>query len=133
MFGAGFGSAVALLGVTWGIASWASSGDRFELQGAMTLTDGATSTTTGCAGYRGYNDITVGAGVYVYDQQGTLVASGRLTQSVHRNDGACVFGFTVPDVPGGQDFYQVEVSHRGKVPVDETTARAGMTQLTLGG
>jgi hypothetical protein len=35
-------------------------------------------------------------------------------------------------VPGGHDFYQVEVSHRGKIAVSGDEARAGAVGLTLG-
>ena len=35
-------------------------------------------------------------------------------------------------LPGGSDFYQVEVTHRGKVTIDADTARAKGAELTLG-
>ncbi len=89
-----------------GVVSWVSAPDEFNLLGAMPLRDGVTNTTSGCAGFRGYNDIAVGTSVTVYDQKGSLVASGQLTHSSVRDDGACVFAFT-PAVPGDHAFYQV--------------------------
>jgi hypothetical protein len=38
----------------------------------------------------------------------------------------------VDGVPSGHDFYQVEVSHRGKIAVSDDEARDGLVALTLG-
>jgi hypothetical protein len=45
---------------------------------------------------------------------------------------SCVFPFTVADVAGGSDFYQVEVTHRGKITVSDADARDGKASFTLG-
>jgi len=45
----------------------------------------------------------------------------------------CAFTFSVPDVPAGESFYQVEVTHRGKINVSAEDARNGSTALSLGG
>ncbi len=109
--------------------------ESFELRGTMTLEEGATSVTRGgaeCAGKGGYDDIAEGAQVTVYDAAGKAVALGALAHSDDWGGGKCSFTFAVPDVPGGERIYQVEVTHRGKVSFDEGRARSGSVALTLG-
>lgn len=129
---AGVGGIAVGAAIAWGLITWVSA-DRFTLLGALTLETGGAQRSDGCAGTGGYRDLAVGASVSVFDGRGDLVAVGSLDRAAYRSDGACVFAFTVTDVPGGRDLYQVEVGNRGKVPVDETTARNAMTQLSLGG
>jgi len=71
----------------------------------------------------------------VYDDAGKVLATGTLDEGRFASkglDSPCVFTFTVKDVPGGKKFYQVQVSHRGKVPVQADDAKAGRTSLSLG-
>jgi len=105
----------------------------FTIDGTITLVDGSTySSTPGfeCEGDRGYDDISSAAAVRVSDETGTLLAKGSLTGSVREGD-FCTFYFTVPDVPRGASFYDVEISHRGSVSYDEAEADSGV-HLTLG-
>ncbi|ATE58379.1 hypothetical protein CNX65_25245 [Actinosynnema pretiosum] len=85
-----------------------------------------------CEGTRGYDDISEGTQVSVYDASGTIVAISELTNSNYLPGGLCRFTFAVPDVPDGERIYQVEVSHRGKISYTEADARAGEVNLTLG-
>ncbi|MEU5841576.1 hypothetical protein [Rhodococcus sp. NPDC047139] len=110
-----------------------SAPPQFSIDGTITLVDGSTySTTPGfeCEGDRGYDDISSAAAVRVSDETGTLLAKGSLTGSVREGD-FCTFFFTVPDVPRGASFYDIEVSHRGSVSYDEAEADSGV-HLTLG-
>jgi hypothetical protein len=108
-------------------------GGSFEMTGTFSLTDGATGYTEqgDCEGYRGYDDISEGTLVTVYSSSGDVLATGRLGRSSYQG-AVCEFEITVANVPGGHDFYQVEVSHRGKIAVPSDEARAGEVALTLG-
>lgn len=100
----------------------------------MTLTgDNVPSgdTSEDCTGYSGYDDITAGASVTVYDSTGAVVATGSLGTG-KPDSAACVFPVRVSDVPGGSKFYQVEVGHRGKVTVSQAEAKAGEFAASLG-
>ncbi|MFI9817563.1 hypothetical protein [Saccharothrix variisporea] len=84
-----------------------------------------------CKGDGGYSDIFDGTAVTVYDAAGKVLALGKLENSKFIN-GDCEFTFTVAGVPDGEQFYQVEVAHRGKVSFPADKARAGAVGLTLG-
>ena len=88
-------------------------------------------TNEDCTGYSGYDDITEGAGVTVYDSAGKVVATGALGTGKPVS-GACSFPVTVSGVPEGSKFYQVEISHRGKVTVSASNAKAGVFAASLG-
>ncbi len=85
----------------------------------------------GCIGERGYTDIQPGASATVYSASGTTLATGALV-SGRMESLRCVYSFTVMNVPRGEGFYQVEVSSRGKVALDEATATTKGASLTLG-
>ncbi|KIZ16846.1 hypothetical protein SNA_17785 [Streptomyces natalensis ATCC 27448] len=89
------------------------------------------ATSEDCTGYSGYDDIAKGAGVTVYDSAGKVVATGALGTG-KPDSGACVFVAEVPGVPEGSRFYQVEVSHRGKVTVSAAEAKGGKFAASLG-
>jgi hypothetical protein len=119
-------------------AAWALSGSStpasFTLRGSLTLTgDNVPSgdTSEDCTGYEGYDDIAKGAIVTVYDTAGRIVGSGALGTG-KPSSGACVFPISVPDVAGGSKFYQVEVSHRGKLTVSAAKAKSGGFASSLG-
>lgn len=125
-----------LVGAAWGITALLSSvtgPGAFTLQGSMELNDygGVRTTGSSCAGKGGYSDIRTGASVTVYDSANAVVASGRLVSSTPISRG-CRFDIEVPDVPAGEEFYQVEVSHRGKVTVSAQDAEEGTVALVLG-
>jgi hypothetical protein len=68
-----------------------------------------------CYGYGGYSDITPRASLTVTDKHGTTLAIGHLGRGAYvNNSGACIFDFQVR-VPDHQDFYGIEVTHRGIV------------------
>ncbi|MEV4315188.1 hypothetical protein [Actinocrispum sp. NPDC049592] len=128
----------AVIGGIWGVTSLTGGDNKesikpgtFILRGTFQLTDGVTSSGTGCAGYRGYNDIAEGAGVTVYNAAGAVVATGELGDSTY-NGSVCTFKLVIVNVPDGEKFYQVEVTHRGKISVPEADAKAGLVALTLG-
>ncbi|MDX3329919.1 hypothetical protein PV405_35635 [Streptomyces sp. ME02-6979-3A] len=104
----------------------------FTLEGSFTLTDGARREgEDNCRGTGGYDDIAEGTSVTVYDAAGGIAATGQLGKSVY-TAGLCLFLVTVEDVPKGEKFYQVEVSHRGKVQMTAAEAEAGKLAASLG-
>ncbi|WP_433414978.1 hypothetical protein ACQP1V_36125 [Microtetraspora malaysiensis] len=85
----------------------------------------------------GYSDIRQGAQVVVTDATGKTLALGTLGAGKrHLPEGAapvarrCAFPFTV-QAPGGQDFYGIEVSHRGRLQYTAEQVREPL-ELTLG-
>ncbi|MFJ2568935.1 hypothetical protein ACIOYT_00745 [Streptomyces halstedii] len=104
----------------------------FTLEGSFTLTDGARRVgEDNCRGTGGYDDIAEGTSVTVYDATGGVAATGQLGKSVY-TAGLCLFLVSVENVPKGEKFYQVEVSHRGKVQMTAEEAEAGKLAATLG-
>ncbi|MEV7121714.1 hypothetical protein [Kitasatospora griseola] len=99
----------------------------------MALTSGAVDTKTGgCAGSGGYSDIRTGAAVTVYNESGTVLATGTLGPGSPKGAHGCVFTVTVSEVPKGPKFYQVEISHRGKINLSSGEAEAGLFGASLG-
>ncbi|MFD1277346.1 hypothetical protein ACFQ51_52265 [Streptomyces kaempferi] len=78
-----------------------------------------------------YTDIQEGATVTVYSADGKVVATGALQQGVPSATD-CTFPFAASGVPEGSKFYQVEISHHGKVTVSSAEARAGKFTASLG-
>lgn len=132
---AGLAVGAGVVGLVWGLSSGGSSTPKaFALRGELTLTGSHTAsgpTYEECTGYSGYDDIAKGASVTVYDSGGKVVAEGALGTGKPKG-GACVFPVSVPGVPGGSKFYQVEVSHRGKLTVSSAEAKAGGFAASLG-
>jgi hypothetical protein len=88
-----------------------------------------------CGGYRGYDDIALGASVTVTDPSGKVVGATRLSRATPQVDPAdaqravgCTLSFQVINVPAGLGFYGVEVSHRGVVQRRESE----LTNIQLG-
>ncbi|MFD9124545.1 hypothetical protein [Kitasatospora sp. NPDC059571] len=133
-----------VVGLAWGVASHGDkpaaqvtasaspspSAASFNLTGTMTLNQ-ETLQSGSCSGRGGYSDISDGTAVTVYDGGGQVVATGHLTAGISVGL-ACEFSVFVSGVPAGPHFYQVEVSHRGKVTVTAADARAGRFAATLG-
>ncbi|MFF4318852.1 hypothetical protein [Streptomyces sp. NPDC001568] len=110
------------------------SAQTFTLTGTMALSDSdgfLSLTDNGCAGKGGYKDIRTGTSVTVYDDAGKVVATGSLGDGT-RTGLTCAFPVSVADVPKGARFYQVEVSHRGKLTVAKDEAMAGTFGASLG-
>ncbi|MCE6999502.1 hypothetical protein LZG04_32520 [Saccharothrix sp. S26] len=144
MFGAVIAGVLVIAGAVWAFGGGDSTAapvtatstfvpTAFELRGTLSLNDGVTSVTSSgeCAGYRGYDDIYEGSQVTVYDAAGKAVGLGRLYNAQY-SAGSCVFEFTVGNVPLGDEIYQVEVSHRGKVSYKVEDAKSGRVSLSLG-
>ncbi|GLZ37749.1 hypothetical protein [Actinokineospora sp. NBRC 105648] len=99
----------------------------FELHAGSSMTRGSGNT---CAGTGGYSDIASGTSVTVYDGSGTVLGVDYLGTPLAVGS-ICTFQFGVA-VTAGHDYYQVEVSHRGKITVTEADAKAGKVSATLG-
>lgn len=139
---------VAAAGIGIGIAATSSSATpNFTLHGSLTIIDttGWVDTTTtsiannatagdACIAGAGYADIAAGVQVIVADGSGVTLATGALEAGTVVNDGsgaACQFAFSIPDVPGGRQFYAVSVTHRGTSTFSAQQAADGVA-LTLG-
>lgn len=105
--------------------------------GTFTLEDddGITVDGSRCFGDEGYDDISTGTQVTVYDRSGKVLAIGDLGPGLVK-DGywadTCVFSILVEKVPAGRGLYQIEVSHRGKIAFSEAKGLAGDITLSLG-
>jgi hypothetical protein len=124
------------VGLVWGM-SGSPAAKPFVLRGSLVLSDPTPtdSNFTGCTGSGGYDDIVPGAAVTVYDAGGRVVANGALGEGRYASTDStapCVFKFAVPGVPDGAKFYQVEISHRGKLTVSAAKAKAGTFASSLG-
>ncbi|AHH93724.1 hypothetical protein [Kutzneria albida] len=137
----GAASGAIVVGLTWAAFALLPGlttppADNFSLKGSLTLTSTSLSGVNSgseCYGTGGYNDIGKGAAVTVYGASGQVLAVGSLVSGQQGTGSlSCVFAFTVPDVPVGEKFYQVEVSHRGKVTVQADQARTTGVFVTLG-
>ncbi|MFJ6777646.1 hypothetical protein [Streptomyces yangpuensis] len=139
------GLAGLVLGIGSTLAVQAAGGDEaaktFTLTGTVEVmgdTKAVVTTNSGlCAGTGGYNDLTGGASVTVYDKAGLIVGTGSLGSGSVKDVATaykrtCKFAVSVPDVPRGKEFYQVEVSHRGKVNISESEAVAGLFGASIG-
>lgn len=125
-----------LMGGIWAIT--ANNGPdapaTFTLEGTFTLTERAVpSDGDGCtAAYdSGYDDIAEGASVTVYGAAGDVIATGELGDSKYASY-ACIFDIAVPEVPKGEKFYKVEVSHRGTIQLSAEEAENGELAASLG-
>jgi hypothetical protein len=82
----------------------------------------------GCEGTGGYDDMTEGVTATAYNAAGDVIGLGALEQGT-RVGRQCVWKFTVSNLPAST-FYQIEVSHRGKVTVQP--ADVDTVSLSLG-
>lgn len=131
-------AAIAAVGLLSGCgtdeAKVPASSPAFTISGTITLsaaisTGTSTITQIGnpCTPDAGYEDIAPGAQVTTKNGTGKVLALGILGAArvsellANPNDeGApwpyrCTLPFTVTGVPGGEEFYSIEVSHRGEV------------------
>lgn len=132
----GLAAGAGLMGGIWAITanSGPSKQDTFTMEGSFALTEEASSDGDGgCEGsyHSGYDDISEGASVTVYGASGDVIATGYLGDSELAGS-ACVFEIAVADVPKGEKFYKVEVSHRGTVQVSAKEAENGDLFASLG-
>lgn len=141
---AGLVVGAGVVGLAWGLTGGSDAPKTFTLRGTMTLTSTAsfqvgTVDSWACTGDApGYGDIAPGTAVTVYDASGRIVGTGslgagRFTESPETSTNLrCRFPVSVPGVPGGSKFYQVEISHRGKITVSAADAKAGKFAASLG-
>ncbi|GAA2521512.1 hypothetical protein GCM10010423_12790 [Streptomyces levis] len=104
----------------------------FTLTGKFSLTEDAVALDKTCHGTGGYDDIGTGTSVTVYGAKGDVVATGQLEGGKETGFGSCDFTVTVPDVPKGEKFYKVEVSHRGTLQLTAEEAENGEFAGSLG-
>ena len=122
----------AAVGAVWASTTVSDSGPgTFTLTGTFSLADEVVSDGDGCRGGSGYDDIAEGTSVTVYDASSDVAATGHLGASTVES-GICLFEVSVDDVPRGEKFYQVEVSHRGKVQLSQKEAEGGEFGSSLG-
>lgn len=118
----------------------AAGGPRtFAASGSLSLSDpdgvyvatDAMAPGAPCQGSGGYDDLRPGAQVVVTDDAGKVLAVGRLDAGATDDSKAytspyyrhCVLPFTVSKVPAGEDFYGVQITHRGVVQKSEAEMR----------
>ncbi|MFJ3089053.1 hypothetical protein [Streptomyces sp. NPDC086838] len=123
-------------GAVGGAWAYSNSGtdepETFTLTGVFALTDSFVRTEgEHCQGRDGYDDIADGTSVTVYDADGGVAATGSIAKSKY-SPFRCTFRVAVKDVPKGEKFYQVEVSHRGKVQLTAKEAEDGKLAASLG-
>ncbi|WP_206326330.1 MULTISPECIES: hypothetical protein [unclassified Streptomyces] len=137
--------AAGLLGVALGAGAvggiWAITANSgpsepatFTLEGTFELTESTDSDGNGgCRGAydSGYDDIAEGTGVTVYGASGDVIATGSLGDSTY-DSFTCKFDIAIEDVPKGEKFYKVEVSHRGTVQLSAEEAENGELAASLG-
>ncbi|MEU9214041.1 hypothetical protein AB0D27_40665 [Streptomyces sp. NPDC048415] len=131
----GLALGAGIVGGIWAITAnnGPSGSEAFTLEGSFTLTKDAVPADDDCsASYdSGYDDISEGASVTVYGASGDVIATGELGDSSYK-DYMCSFDIAVPDVPKGEKFYKVEVSHRGTVQLTAKEAENGKLAASLG-
>ena len=130
----GLAAGAAIMGGIWAITATAGSGGpgTFTLEGTFTLAEDAIEDGSGgCLGTGGYDDIREGTGVTVYGADGDVIATGALGDSTY-SDYACEYDIAIDDVPKGEKFYKVEVSHRGTLQLSAEEAENGGFAGTLG-
>jgi hypothetical protein len=129
----GLAAGAAIVGGIWAITATTGTGGpgTFTLEGTFTLNEDATEYDSGCLGTGGYDDIREGAGVTVYGASGDVIATGALGDSTY-SDYTCTYDIAVPDVPKGEKFYKVEISHRGTLQLSAEEAENGEFAGSLG-
>lgn len=87
----------------------------FTVTGTVTLPNGDfINTGNACYGMGGFEDMRPGAKVTVTDAAQRTVAVG-VIESAREAVTECHLAFRVEDVPRGEDFYGLEVTHRGRL------------------
>jgi len=88
--------------------------DSITVTGELTLTDpsGWSYGAGGCLGDGGYSDIAGGANVTIKGATGAVIGVTHL-KAGKASGGDCAFAWTASGIPGNEQFYTVEISHRG--------------------
>jgi hypothetical protein len=129
----GLAAGAAIMGGIWAItANSGSSGPgTFTLDGTFELAESISQDDGSCLGTGGYDDIREGTSVTVYGASGDVIATGSLGKSDYELP-TCTYKVAVPDVPKGEKFYKVEVSHRGTLQLSAKEAENGEFAGSLG-
>jgi hypothetical protein len=135
----GFALGAALVGGSWAITANKGPDDpgTFTLTGTFELGANVYNDPDddSCRGGddSGYDDIAEGTSVTVYGAGDDVIATGRLGDSESDEYGAtCTYAISIPDVPKGEKFYKVEVSHRGTLQLSAEEAEGGELTASLG-
>jgi hypothetical protein len=127
---------IGVVGFVGLVAYEATQLSPVTIKGTMTIKDDIDGGTA-CQGDGGYSDIRGGTEVVIHDAAGKVIATGQLADGVGSDFATdeialtCTFHFTVRDVPE-QDFYGIEVSHRGTVQFSAAQIERGDVELSLG-
>ncbi|MFF0245027.1 hypothetical protein ACWEU6_37065 [Streptosporangium sandarakinum] len=113
-------------------------GGSLSTPGGVLIDDGdGNSTSQTCRTAGGYTDIKEGAQVVITDAASRTIALGALEAGEFEMPNGswaarrCVFPFSLSNVPAGQKFYGIEVSHRGRLQYTAEQITNSL-QLTLG-
>lgn len=112
--------AVMAAAIAVGVMASPAAADDKKLSGSFTLQDGAFGKKgEPCSGNEGYDDIQAGAQVRIRNGNNKTLGVGSLGTGRNVPTGVagfmyCKFPFSVK-VSDGEDFYSIEVSHRGEI------------------
>jgi hypothetical protein len=109
-----------------------NSNKTFTFKGELTLYASGNTTVGSCNGTGGYSDLRQGASVTIYNSAGSIIGSGLLPEGQATGIGNCVWDFQIESIPAGSDFYQVEVTHRGRLTVSSQEATSGNFAASIG-
>lgn len=106
-----------------------SGSDSATVTDAGTFTVQGTLRVTGCSS-AGYDDIYVGSEMRIVDGAGETLAVG----AIDGERSSCLFTFRIENVPIGEKFYEIRITHRGgpTYTEEELTAGTGDLELSLG-
>ncbi len=109
------------------------SAEPFSIAGTVRLTsdiakDSGLPAGYKCMGAKDFGDIGPNAPILVEDESGKLLAKGSIEGSSRSHD-ECLLKFRVSDVPGGAQFYRVQVGKHQEMSYTEAEAKAGVELL----
>lgn len=108
--------AVALVLAIGGVAFYgATASSGITVTGSLELTHRSGLDGFCAASMVGFSDIQAGAQIVITDGAGKTLAIGHLSEGGRVAPTVCAYRFVIDDVPDGEDFYAIEVAHRGKV------------------
>lgn len=132
-------------------AAWALNRDTapaevptLTIAGELETPDRSLGLTNGlpCEVGPGYEDVKAGAQITVTDEAGKVIGLGQLgagltsiienVNGTGRTSWLCEFHFSVPNIPGGHQFYGIELAHRGVVRFTPDQIESGKVKLSLG-
>lgn len=120
-------------GSVLGYQAWDTGRDPAEkkivVAGQMSLTSSKGWTGApggGCTGTGGYDDIHEGTNVVLKAAGGAIVGVTNLDTG-HPSGSACVFTWVMTGVPGGEQFYTMEISHRGALTFERADLNRPLT------